>query len=252
MQEQSAKPGIVKLPKKGIKNMIAVVSGKGGVGKSTVTALLACELRRLGFSVGILDGDIGGASIARLFGLTRENLEGYFATSSNGIKILSFSLLAKDRERATIWRGALVANAIRQLYSRLDFGDLDYLLIDSPPGTSDMPLTLYQFFPLDGIVTVTAPHSIVREVVSRSLQMAKRLGVPVLGIIENFSYLKCSNCQKRHLIFGKTKTAERNSAKLLAELPMDERLAELEDAGNIQDYESPEIRKAVNSMLGKN
>ncbi|MBI2584229.1 MAG: Mrp/NBP35 family ATP-binding protein [Candidatus Aenigmarchaeota archaeon] len=232
--------------------MFAVVSGKGGVGKSTVCALIACELQRRGYTVGILDADIGGASIAHLFGLKKEHLNGFFATSKNGIRILSFALLAKDQDRASIWRGPLITNALKQLYDRLDFGELDYLLIDSPPGTSDVPLTLYQYYPLDGIVVTTTPHDLVREVVARSIKMAQRLSVPILGIIENMSHLVCDNCKKKHFVFGNSKSAEvarDANVPLLAQLPLDPKLAELEDKGQVDTYESAEMKKAVDELI---
>ena len=246
---QLSKPGIVKLPKKNIKKMIAVVSGKGGVGKSTMTALIANELASTGHSVGILDADVGGASIANLYGLTKNDLDGWLATTKNGIKVLSFALLAKDKERASIWRGALVTNAIKQIYTQLDFGELDYLIIDSPPGTSDMPLTLYQFFPLDGVVVVTSPHSISQDVVDRSVTMINRMNVPILGLIENMSYFVCKNCNEKHFLFGKPKDiAEKFNVKFITHIPMDQTLSELEERGKIYDYISEEIGSLIKAL----
>lgn len=251
LSEKIAENHIQKLPKNRIKKMIAVVSGKGGVGKSTITALIANELAGRGHSVGILDADVGGASISHLYGLEKSDMDGWFATTKNGIKVLSFYLLAKDKERASIWRGALVTNAIKQIYTQLDFGELDYLIIDSPPGTSDMPLTLYQFFPLDGIIIVTSPHSLVQEIVKRSLSMAQKLNVPIIGIVENKSYFICDKCNEKHFLFGQSKTesiAKNHGIRLLAEIPMDKELSELEEKGKIYEFKSSEIGSLIQAL----
>jgi Mrp family chromosome partitioning ATPase len=245
-----AKP-IERLRKNGIKRIIAVASGKGGVGKSSITALLACELARRGLKVGILDADVTGSSICRMFGVQPS---GRFepGLTKSGIKIISLQLLLKDPEQAVIWRGPIVSTAIKEMYSKLDLGELDFLLIDSPPGTSDVPLTLYQSFELDGVVLVTTPQSLVQSVVERAEKMAKKMNVPILGILENMVALKCGGCGKEHEVFGKPKgeeIAKMMSAGFLGALPIDSELSGLCDGGRVEDYKSRGISKAADELL---
>ena len=178
---------IGRLKKKNNENIIAVVSGKGGVGKSLITALLASELKRKGYNVGVLDADITGPSIAKIFGVNKRILKGKNgmipAGTNTGLKIISLNLMMDDPERPTIWRGPIVNNLIRQLYTDVDWGELDYLLVDLPPGTSDAPLTVFQSLPLSGVVIVSTPQDLAKMIVSKSANMAKALNIPLIGLV---------------------------------------------------------------------
>ncbi len=235
-------PGLERLDKKSIRSIIAVVSGKGGVGKSFVSAMLATELRRQGYEVGVLDADITGPSIAKMFGVTnRPNLgeKGLLPPKTKtGIKIISINLLLDDPKKATIWRGPIISNIIKQLYSEVDWGDLHYLIIDLPPGTSDAPLTVYQFLPIDGIVIVTTPQDLALMIVGKAVDMARAMNIEPLGVIENMSYVQCPHCSERIEVFGKPgaeNAARHFGAPVLGTLPLDHRIAKLSDKGLIED-----------------
>jgi len=226
-----------------INHVIAVVSGKGGVGKSTVTALLAVELAKRGYKVGILDADLTGASIPYLFGLqgllkvTEKGLLEPMKTAQLDIKVVSIALVMENPEMAVIWRGPLLSKAIQQFWTDVDWGELDYLLVDMPPGTSDVPLTVMQMLPLDGVVVVTSPQDMARSVVKKAYHMANQLQVPVLGLVENMNYVTCPHCGERFSIFGQkplTEAAQEFNVQVCAELPVDPHLAELTDQGNIE------------------
>ena len=245
-------PGIEKLGKKGIRNIIAVVSGKGGVGKSFVTSMIATELRKQGYEVGVLDADITGPSIAKIFGITKRPEMGKNgiipSTTKSGMKIISVNLLIDDAKKATIWRGPIISNVIRQLYAEVDWGELHYLIIDLPPGTSDAPLTVYQSIPLDGIVAVTTPQDLALMIVSKSTDMAKTMNVKILGVIENMSYFKCEHCEEKLQIFGKSgveRAASILKAPVLGQIPIDPKIAEFSDKGKIEEYENEAIGEIV-------
>lgn len=226
-----------------INHVIAVVSGKGGVGKSTVTALLAVELAKRGYKVGILDADLTGASIPYLFGLqgllkvSEKGLLEPMKTETFGIRVVSIALVMENPEMAVIWRGPLLSKAIQQFWTDVQWGELDYLLVDMPPGTSDVPLTVMQMLPLDGVVVVTSPQDMARSVVKKAYHMANQLQVPVLGLVENMSYVTCPHCGERFSIFGQkplTQVAQEFNVQVCAEIPLDPQLAELTDQGDIE------------------
>lgn len=224
-----------------IKHVIAVVSGKGGVGKSTVSALLAVTLQRKGFRVGLLDADITGPSIPKMLlqGKPRPfgSPNGILPVSTPaGIKVISINLLLEDPDQAVIWRGPLISGAIQQFYGDVAWGDLDYLIVDLPPGTSDASLTVMQSLPVDGIVLVTTPQSLSGMVVRKAWSMAQQLNIAILGVVENMSYVACPDCGRRIELFGPSKAGEFAAsigARLLGQLPIQPGLAELADAGQL-------------------
>lgn len=232
-----------------IKKVIAVMSGKGGVGKSSVTALTAISLSQKGYTVGILDADITGPSIPKIFGLNSGRAGAdengiYPETTRSGMKVMSINLLLEQKDKPVVWRGPLLANTVKQFFSGVVWGDLDYLLIDLPPGTGDVPLTIMQSIPLDGIIVVSAPQELVQLIVAKSVNMAKMLDVPILGIVENMSYLECPDCHKKINVFGKSKIddiAKETGLQVMAKIPIDPDLARMCDEGLIEDYEKIKI-----------
>lgn len=222
-----------------VKHVIGVVSGKGGVGKSFVTSILATNLARAGKRVGILDGDITGPSIPRMFGISDERSYGVEEQlipieDANGIKIMSANLVLQNETDPVLWRGPVVAGAIQQFYSQCNWGDLDYLLIDMPPGTGDVALTVFQSLPVEGVVIVSSPQDLVQMVVGKAVRMAEMMHVPVLGLIENMAYITCPHCDERIEPYGPSKLAETAAAfnlKPLGQLPMDATFAQIADKG---------------------
>ncbi len=243
---KAANPEITKEqgnPYSSIKKTIGIVSGKGGVGKSLVTGTLATLMRRRGNQVGIMDADITGPSIPKMFGVKSrayQNELGLLPAATQGdIRIMSVNLLLETEDSPVVWRGPVLAGVVKQFYNDVVWGDLDYLFIDMPPGTGDVPLTVYQSIPLDGIIIVTSPQDLVSLIVKKAYNMAKLMNVPVLGIVENMSYTVCPDCNKKHYIFGNGKSgavAEELSVPLLAEIPIDPSLAKLCDAGKIESF----------------
>lgn len=221
---------------------IAVVSGKGGVGKSFVTSLIAAELTRRGKKVGILDADITGPSIPRSFGA-----DGHLSANEDGINpivtdsgvtMMSANLMLPAEDVPVAWRGPVVTNALRQFWSEVNWGDIDVMLIDMPPGTSDVFLTVMQMLPVDGIVTVSAPQELVAMIVGKALNLANSMGVPVIGLVENMAYYKCDDCGKEHHIFGEPQgeqVAEKYNIKAVSRLPINPEFAKLVDAGKVED-----------------
>ena len=222
-----------------VKHVIGVVSGKGGVGKSFVTGILATNLARAGKRVGILDGDITGPSIPRMFGISDERSYGVEEQlipieDANGIKIMSANLVLQNETDPVLWRGPVVAGAIQQFYSQCNWGDLDYLLIDMPPGTGDVALTVFQSLPVEGVVIVSSPQDLVQMVVGKAVRLAEMMHVPVLGLIENMAYITCPHCDERIEPYGPSKLAETAAAfnlKPLGQLPMDATFAQIADKG---------------------
>ena len=222
-----------------VKHVIGVVSGKGGVGKSFVTGILTTNLARAGKRVGILDGDITGPSIPRMFGISDERSYGVEEQlipieDANGIKIMSANLVLQNETDPVLWRGPVVAGAIQQFYSQCNWGDLDYLLIDMPPGTGDVALTVFQSLPVEGVVIVSSPQDLVQMVVGKAVRMAEMMHVPVLGLIENMAYITCPHCDERIEPYGPSKLAETAAAfnlKPLGQLPMDATFAQIADKG---------------------
>lgn len=238
--------GIDKLPvpeHSSIRHVIAVMSGKGGVGKSTVTALVASALAKKLKSVGVLDADITGPSIPKLFGI-KERPEGtplglIPPKSLLGIRIMSLNLLLPHEDDPVVWRGPLIGGAVKQFWTDVVWGDLDYLIVDLPPGTGDAPLTVLQSLPLDGIILVSSPQELAVMVVKKAIRMAEMLNVPILGVVENMSYLNCPHCGEKIELFGPSHVraaAEAENLKFLGALPVDPRLAELGDKGEIEEY----------------
>ena len=222
-----------------VKHVIGVVSGKGGVGKSFVTGILANNLARAGKRVGILDGDITGPSIPRMFGISDERSYGVEEQlipieDANGIKIMSANLVLQNETDPVLWRGPVVAGAIQQFYSQCNWGDLDYLLIDMPPGTGDVALTVFQSLPVEGVVIVSSPQDLVQMVVGKAVRMAEMMHVPVLGLIENMAYITCPHCDERIEPYGPSKLAETAAAfnlKPLGQLPMNATFSQIADKG---------------------
>lgn len=251
--------GIERLGKRGIRNIIAIVSGKGGVGKSFVCSMLASELRRQGHEVGVLDADLTGPSIAKIFGLSERPLKNPNGTispvrSKTGIKIMSINLVLDDPNMPVIWRGPIVNSVIRQLYWDVDWGDLHYLLVDLPPGTSDAPLTVFQSLPLDGVIVVSSPQDLASMVVTKAVNMAKKMNAPLLGLVENLSYFTCPHCGERANVFGAPrgeKLAEELGITFLGAVPIDPTIARLSDAGNIESYSSTVFRDITDGLRSK-
>ena len=239
-----------------IKKVIAVSSGKGGVGKSSVTCLLAVMMARRGYKVGVLDADITGPSIPRAFGITQKaqgaDIGILPAETHMGIKVMSINLLLEDENKPVVWRGPVLAGAVTQFWSDVVWGDLDVLFIDMPPGTGDVPLTVYQSLPVDATVVVSTPQSLVQMVVGKAKTMADMLSIPVVGLVENMSYLVCPDCNKRISLFGDEngldEAARRMNIALLAKLPIDPTVSALCDSGEIERVVCDEIAPAVDAV----
>ena len=221
-----------------IKHVIGVVSGKGGVGKSMVTASLANMMASKGYRVGILDADITGPSIPKMYGIhgpAQADDEGiYPILAENDIKIMSINLLMPDEEAPVIWRGPVISNMVKQFFTDVIWGELDYLFVDMPPGTGDVPLTVFQSLPVEGIVIVSSPQDLVQLIVKKAYNMAKTMNIPILGIVENYSYFKCPDCGKEISVFGESHIddiADDLGVKVLGKMPIDPQLAELADEG---------------------
>jgi len=226
-----------------VKKVIGVVSGKGGVGKSMVTSLMAVLLARKGFNVGILDADVTGPSIPKAFGI-HGTVTGYDnlmmpKVTHSGIKIMSANLLLEKEDTPVIWRGPIIAGAVKQFWTDTVWEDVDFMFVDMPPGTGDVPLTVFQSIPLDGIIIVTSPQDLVSLVVAKAVNMAKSMEIPIMGLVENMSYAVCPDCGKKIEIFGKSKTAEtakEQGLELLAQVPFCPDIASLTDKGEIEKF----------------
>ncbi|MBQ8532801.1 MAG: Mrp/NBP35 family ATP-binding protein [Clostridia bacterium] len=240
-----------------IKHVIGVVSGKGGVGKSMVTSMLAVLLNRMGYKVGILDADITGPSIPKTFGINSRAMQNEIgvlpAETKTGIKLMSINLMLADKESPVLWRGPVIAGAVKQFWHDVVWGDLDYLLIDCPPGTGDVPLTVFQSIPLDGAVIVTSPQDLVSMIVKKAYNMANMMDIPVLGIVENMSYVVCPDCGKSFNIFGSGSetVAEELGVSLLGKMPIDVSLAQMVDNGEFERFEGDYLKAAVEEIINK-
>ena len=240
-----------------VKHCFAIMSGKGGVGKSLVTSLIASAMNKKGKSVAIIDADVTGPSIPQTFSLKGKYASGdeqylYPVLSKQGIKIMSANLLMEDEQSPIVWRGPVVSNFVQQLYTDVVYGDVDYLFIDMPPGTSDIPLTIFQMIPIDGVIVVTSPQELVSMVVAKSINMAKMMYIPMVGVVENMAYIKCPKCDEKIRIYGddhSKENIERHGVEVLAELPIDPKLASMVDKGQIEDYDCPELKKLVEKLL---
>jgi len=237
-----------------VKSVIAVMSGKGGVGKSSVSGLLAVNLARRGFKVGILDADITGPSIPKMFNLKEQpHSDGRFMyplETPMGIRIISMNLLLSSEDQPVIWRGPVISGAVKQFWTDVAWGRLDYLIIDMPPGTGDVPLTVMQSLPLTGFVIVTSPQDLASVIVKKAVNMAQQMDVPILGMVENYSYLKCPDCGTEIKLFGEghgTKLATEAGIPMLEILPVDPLLAGLCDNGRIESYQ-PELFKDFSAI----
>ncbi len=240
-----------------IKHVIGVISGKGGVGKSLVTSTLAVFLQRMGYKVGILDADITGPSIPKTFGIDTkvyQNEMGIIpAETKSGIKIMSINLLLPDAESPVIWRGPVIAGAVKQFWQDVVWGELDYLLVDCPPGTGDVPLTVFQSLPLSGAVIVTSPQDLVSMIVKKAYNMAQMMNIPVLGMIENMSYVVCPECGEQFKIFGSgsESIAKEIGIDLLGKMPIDILVAKLVDKGEFEEFDNDYLKSAAKAIDDK-
>ncbi|MDO5574542.1 MAG: Mrp/NBP35 family ATP-binding protein [bacterium] len=241
-----------------IKKVIGVVSGKGGVGKSLVTSLLAASMQKKGYKVGILDADITGPSIPKAFGISGKAAgDGMYIhpmESESGIKVMSINMLLENDTDPVVWRGPLIAGVVKQFWTDVVWGNLDYLFVDMPPGTGDVPLTVFQSLPVDGIVVVTSPQELVGMIVGKAVNMASSMDIPVLGIVENMSYFECPDCHKHHEIFGASHVqefADQYGISTVAKIPMKPELAALSDAGKIADFDGNWLSQMSEEVLEK-
>lgn len=240
-----------------VKKVIGVVSGKGGVGKSLVTSLLATTLRRRENEVAVLDADITGPSIPKCFGMKQRALSDengiYPVSTKTGIKVMSVNLLLEEETSPVVWRGPVIAGAIKQFWTDVIWGNVDYMFVDMPPGTGDAPLTVFQSLPLDGILIVTSPQELVGMIVSKAVEMAKMMNVPVLGLIENMSYVKCPDCGREIHVFGEShidEVAAKYALKVLGKLPMEPKLAAACDKGVIELFDGDWLDQAADEIEG--
>ena len=239
-----------------VKKVIAVVSGKGGVGKSTVTSLLATAMQRMGKRTAILDADITGPSIPKAFGVNEcagaDDAGLYPAVSAGGIQIMSINLLLDNECDPVLWRGPIIAGAVKQFWTDVIWDDVDYMFVDLPPGTGDVPLTVFQSLPIDGVIIVTSPQDLVSMIVSKAVKMASMMNVPVLGLVENYSYFRCPDCGKNHSIYGQShidRIAMEYHLPVLARLPIDPAVAQCCDSGRAEALDTTEIRPAIDAIL---
>ena len=242
-------------PKSTVKKVIAVVSGKGGVGKSTVTSMLAVAMARKGYRVGVLDADITGPSAPTAFGVTDcqgANDDGlYPALTRSGIQVMSINLLLDDPNSPVVWRGPVIAGAVKQFWTDVIWEDVDYMFVDMPPGTGDVPLTVFQSLPVDGVVIVTSPQDLVSMIVSKAVNMANLMHIPVLGFVENYSYLQCPDCGKKIHVFGKShldQVAAQFGLPILARLPIDPNVAEAYDNGLMETVDTTAMAEVVSAV----
>ena len=249
---------LLEKPHKGtsVKKVIAVMSGKGGVGKSLVTALLAVMAQRAGYQTAVLDADVTGPSVPKAFGITDKamgNEEGILpAVSRTGIKLMSVNLLLEEDNAPVVWRGPVIAGTVKQFWTDVLWGDIDVMFIDMPPGTGDVPLTVFQSLPVDAAVMVTTPQALVGMIVEKALNMANMMNIPVAGLIENMSYAVCPDCGRHVPVFGEShagETAERFGVPVLAQLPIDGKLAAACDAGLIELFEGDWLNDAIRQLL---
>jgi Mrp family chromosome partitioning ATPase len=238
-----------------IKKVIAVVSGKGGVGKSLVTSMLAVGMRRKEYEIGILDADVTGPSIPKAFGIKQKadgNDMGIFPVATKkGIRTISINYLLENETDPVVWRGPMISGAVKQFWTDVIWGDIDYMFIDMPPGTGDVPLTVFQSIPVDGIVIVTSPQELVSMIVEKAVKMANMMKIPVVGIVENMSYFECPSCKEKHFIYGDSHIkdiAKKYKIKNIARIPIDPRLAQNCDRGLIELYEGDYLDEFIKSI----
>lgn len=239
-----------------VNKTIGIISGKGGVGKSMVTSLLAASTQKKGYKCAVLDGDITGPSQAKAFGLHEKAMSDgkliYPQISQSGIQVISTNMLLEDESQPVIWRGPMVAGILKQFYTDVFWDKVDYMFIDMPPGTSDVPLTLFQSIPLDGIIIVTSPQDLVSNVVEKAINMALAMNIPILGIIENMSYIKCPTCDEIISVFGKSHTfelANKFNLEVLSKLPIDSSITDLIDQGRVEEANLEEIDEVADKII---
>lgn len=247
-------------PQSKIKHLIGVLSGKGGVGKSLVSGLLASAMAKKGFKCAVLDADITGPSIPKIFGIHQraeampDGSAILPATAKNGVKIMSLNLLLENENDPVIWRGALINSAVTQFWKDVVWGDIDYMFIDMPPGTGDVTMTVFQMLPVEGIIIVTSPQELVGMIVDKAVKMAETMDIPVLGLVENMSYLKCPDCGKEIEIFGKSRayeTAGKFNISPAVRLPLNPDTARLCDGGRIAEIEEPALEPLLSKLAAK-
>lgn len=239
-----------------IKRVIGVVSGKGGVGKSLVTSLLATEMNRRNFKTAVLDADITGPSIPKVFGIDEKVEEATEngmlpAITKNGIELMSINLLLENADDPVVWRGPVIAGVVKQFWTDVVWGDVDYMFVDMPPGTGDVALTVFQSLPVDGIIIVTTPQDLVTMIVKKAVNMANMMNIPILGIIENMSYLECPDCGKKISVFGESKideVAKEMNIPVLAKLPIKPEITALVDKGSVELAEIKELYDAADTI----
>ena len=240
-----------------VKKVIAVMSGKGGVGKSTVTSMLAVAMSKMGYRTAVMDADITGPSIPKAFGLKSQIVgtdDGMIpAETKGGIQVMSINLLLPEETDPVLWRGPVVAGAVKQFWTDVCWGDVDYMFVDMPPGTGDVALTVFQSLPIDGVILVTSPQDLVSMIVAKAVKMAQMMNVTMYGFVENYSYFRCPDCGKEHAIFGKSKLDETAMAyhlPVLARLPIDPETARLFDAGEMENADTEALAYAA-TLLSK-
>ena len=242
-------------PNSNVKKVIAVMSGKGGVGKSLVTAALAAAVQQSGRQAAVLDADITGPSIPKAFGVHGRAMGDengiYPAETPTGLKLMSLNLLTENETDPVVWRGSLIAGTVKQFWTDVQWGDVDYMFVDMPPGTGDVPLTVFQSLPVVGIIVVTSPQELVGMIVEKAVKMAELMNIPILGLVENYSYFKCPDCGKEHKIFGEShisEIAQAHGIPVLARLPMDPALAAAVDAGEVESLPHNYLEKVAQSL----
>ena len=238
-----------------IDKVIGVVSGKGGVGKSLVTSMLAVLLNRKGYQTAVLDADVTGPSIPKMFGLTEkahgDGLGLYPVETKLGTKVMSVNLLLEDETAPVVWRGPVIAGTVKQFWTDVIWGEVDFMFVDMPPGTGDVPLTVFQSIPLDGIIVVASPQELVSMIVEKAVNMADMMKIPVLGVVENMSYVKCPDCKKEIRIFGEShidEIAKKHNIPVLGRIPLDMKIAAACDAGLIELFEGDWLDEAADKL----
>lgn len=242
-----------------VKKVIGVISGKGGVGKSLVTSYLSVLMNRRGYTAAIMDADVTGPSVPKTFGIHDKALadeRGLLpAVTEKGIKIMSINLLLESEDTPVIWRGPVIAGTVKQFWSEVYWGDVDYMFVDMPPGTGDVPLTVFQSIPLDGIIIVTSPQELVSMIVSKAVNMAGSMDIPVLGLVENYSYIKCPDCGRKINVFGEGRTrevAEKYGIKLLDHIPLDVSIAAAVDEGKLEELNVSYLDNTADYIINRN
>ena len=241
-----------------VKKVIGVVSGKGGVGKSLITSCLSVLMRRRGYDTAILDADVTGPSIPKAFGVHEKALADEHgiipAVTDMGTKVMSVNLLLDNEEAPVVWRGPVISGTVKQFWSEVNWGDVDYMFVDMPPGTGDVPLKVFQSIPLDGIIIVTSPQELVSMIVAKAVNMAKSMGVPILGVVENYSYYECGDCGKKLSIFGEShleEIAKKYDLDVLAKIPINPEIAKKVDMGSVEEIEADWLEDAATKLESK-